>query len=425
MARLTVFTAAWATLIFVLAPAALAAQATARLPDLDELTPGHITVAPVASPGTAWQLGFSSGVMNQGPGPLEIQGNGAGDPAPMQADQIVAMNNATTTTYPAVGSMQYVRNGGHDHWHLLDFEHYELRSVSDPSVVATDHKTGFCLANDYTTDLCGWHQPELTQVTEGISVGGSDVYDAYREGQYVSLDPVATPAGDYYLVNTANPPPSGEATGPLQEVTQANNSASVLLELSWNGASPPEPSITVLRQCPDSPVCPAVSPSPGGPGSSPPSTPPASPPTQTVEEPAATPTVADQPPASGDTVLPAAVVPTAAIDRAGALDLARKAVATSTHGRARGLKTACHRASSTSYSCRVSWAAQRIRWRGLVVVGYRVVSGDLRSFYRLQATGSPGRRRIRVVTAQAARRGAPAFASGDFRLFCPAGCPPR
>src|SRR5436190_7599013 len=125
---------------------------TEMLPDLDQSLPANVTVAQI---GGSWRIGFSSDVANDGPGYLKITGNGPGS-APMVADQIIQMSDGSSTTVPGIGDMHYVIGGGHEHWHLLDFERYELRKASDPATpIVTDQKTGYCLADAFTTDLCG------------------------------------------------------------------------------------------------------------------------------------------------------------------------------------------------------------------------------------------------------------------------------
>jgi hypothetical protein len=116
--------------------------ATRVLPDMRQNPPSDVKIAKV---GGTWRLGFASEAMNDGPGYLKITGNGRGN-APMVADQVVQMSDGSSTA-PAVGEMHHVIGGGHEHWHLLDFERYELRSASDSArTIVKDQKTGFCLA---------------------------------------------------------------------------------------------------------------------------------------------------------------------------------------------------------------------------------------------------------------------------------------
>jgi hypothetical protein len=172
------------------------------LPNLRQEVPSDVKIAQISG---TWRLGFATEVTNDGPGYLKITGDGPGD-APMVADQIVQMSDGSSTTRAGIGEMHYVIGGGHEHWHLLDFERYELRRAADPGIpILRDQKTGFCLNDAFTSDLCGRNHPELTSVSEGIAAGGSDVYLGYLEGQYIPIDSATVPAGDYLLVNRVNP----------------------------------------------------------------------------------------------------------------------------------------------------------------------------------------------------------------------------
>ena len=49
-------------------------------------------------------------------------------------------------------NMQYVDSVTHQHFHYLGFERYELRRPTDDAMVGGDHKTGFCLGDDFRFD---------------------------------------------------------------------------------------------------------------------------------------------------------------------------------------------------------------------------------------------------------------------------------
>jgi Lysyl oxidase len=154
-----------------------------------------------------------------------------------------------------------VRSETHAHWHLLDFERYELGRASDGGAVQPDEKTGFCLGDRYETDRrtrlenepagpvwteeCGREQPGLLSVLEGISPGYGDDYVPALEGQYVDVTQV--PAGRYVLVHRANP------ERVLEESDYANNAASVLLQLRRTTGE--IPTVRVLARCPASESC--------------------------------------------------------------------------------------------------------------------------------------------------------------------------
>jgi hypothetical protein len=166
---------------------------------------------------------------------------------------------------------------GHDHWHLRNFEIYELRRASDYRLLTRDRKVGFCLTSDIRaadarpalvrramlasaraaqnlitrrdlTPACGRRKSKLLRVVEAIDPGTGDVYERYLPGQYV--DVTNAPNGRYVLVVRVNP------FRRIAESDYTNNSASLLLALhrSRPGA---RPKVTVLQSCFGTDHCPA------------------------------------------------------------------------------------------------------------------------------------------------------------------------
>ena len=250
-----------ALVALVVAPAAARAADGPLLPDLDQEPPAQITYSPTGPRSDArWWLGFSSAVSNVGAGPLTISGHRPDTATPtMVADQRIAMADGSTQTVPAVGRMRYVRAATHEHWHILHFDRYFLRHAGSSRKLQRDRKSGFCLGDRYAvhnqpllaapdkpvyTTNCGLRQPDLLQVDEGISVGYGDIYSAYVE--YQELELTGLPSGRYVLVHRVN------GNGALHEVSRANNTASVLLDVSWSHGVP---HVRQLRSCPDSARC--------------------------------------------------------------------------------------------------------------------------------------------------------------------------
>lgn len=232
-----------------------------RLPDLDQEVPSEleITVAgPPARP--VYRLGFRSAVRNVGRGPLLISGRRASvDTATMNADQVVERVGAPQAVVPDVGRLRYVVSPDHRHWHLLGFDRYQLRRAGGHAVAVGDRKTGFCLGDRYRvvgrrlsaapaepvhTTRCGLGDTQLTDIQEGISVGYGDDYSATLEGQYLRLTGLRS--GRYVLIHRVN---GGRR---LRELRYRNNAASLLLELRWREH---QPSVRVLRACPNSDRC--------------------------------------------------------------------------------------------------------------------------------------------------------------------------
>jgi glucose/arabinose dehydrogenase len=251
--------AAAALAVIARAPSALAGSE--RLPDLDQATPSDLVItAPRAGGKRIYVLGFRSAVANVGDGPLIFDAHRPGlETGTMEADQLIERDGAPMEVVPGVGKVRYVVSPDHRHWHLLGFDHYELRRAGQRSAVVRDRKTGFCLGDRYPvlgrklpsaapspvyTSRCGLEEPQLLGIQEGISVGYGDNYNANLEGQYLPL--TGLPAGRYVLAHSVN------ANRGLRELDYSNNSASLLLELRWQNHAP---LVRVLRACPDTDRC--------------------------------------------------------------------------------------------------------------------------------------------------------------------------
>jgi Lysyl oxidase len=228
------------------------------LPDLDQVAPRGLSIH---IEGDQERLIFASSVENVGSGPLVIAGRRAERLEPdMTARQIVRRAGRGTSEYPLSMRLQFVVSETHQHWHLLEFERYELRTPSGERL-GRDRKTGFCLGDRYDargrvripgepedpvwTHNCGKNQPERLRVLQGISPGYGDDYVPNLEGQFVDVTDVAP--GRYLLVHRVN------AEGDLHESNYENNAASVLFELTRPEGRPPE--VRVLKECPASEHC--------------------------------------------------------------------------------------------------------------------------------------------------------------------------
>lgn len=233
-----------------------------RLPDLDQETPSQLQLSSSRSGDVmSYRLGFRSAVRNIGAGPFVIDGRlrfPAGDLV-MDADQLVQVVGSPARRITGIGELRYVRSTDHQHWHLVGFDHYELRRAGDTSAVVTDRKSGFCLGDRYAATArrlpaspphkvyrsrCGIGQTGLLRIREGISVGYGDDYDPFLEYQDLPLTGLAD--GRYVLVHRVN------ADGRLREISQDNNAASLLLDLRWNTG---KPMIRILASCPDTDRC--------------------------------------------------------------------------------------------------------------------------------------------------------------------------
>ena len=206
-----------------------------------------------------FRLGFGSAVRNVGDGPLIISGRRrAATNGTMTADQLVERPDGPAAVIDGVGGLRYVRSPDHEHWHLLEFERYELRRTGRRAPLVTDRKTGFCLGDRYRarghlpgraptpvyTSRCGLGASARLRLAEGISVGYGDDYPANLEGQSLSVS--GLDAGRYVLVHRVN------TERLLRETNYGNNASSLLLGLRWRAG---EPRVRVLRRCPATEQC--------------------------------------------------------------------------------------------------------------------------------------------------------------------------
>jgi Lysyl oxidase/WD40-like Beta Propeller Repeat len=221
-----------------------------RLPDFDQRPPFRLTIS-----GT--KLGFASATDNVGDGPVWVRGARSGPRGPMRAQQLVELSDGRVRVYGRAGRLRYTRESTHSHWHLLDFQRYELRDASG-RVLVRDRKSGFCLADHYGLARravaifrgarflgnCAAFDPTALAVEQGTSPGYTDLYPAHFHGQNLELRGI--PAGTYVLVHRANP---GEL---LEELDYANNAASLRIRLTWIGGTP---HVETLRRCEASARC--------------------------------------------------------------------------------------------------------------------------------------------------------------------------
>jgi len=220
------------------------------LPDLDQRAPFRLTVG-----GTT--LGFASATDNVGEGPVWVRGSRPVPAGTMRAQQLVRMSDGSVRAYDDAGRLRYTPSPSHTHWHLLDFQRYELRTL-EGDLVVRDRKSGVCLADHYGLARrrvqaftggrfygnCAASNPRALSVEQGTSIGFTDLYPAHFHGQNLQLRGV--PAGIYVLVHRANP------TQQLEEIDYTNNDASLRVRLTWSGGSA---RVEQLRRCEGSARC--------------------------------------------------------------------------------------------------------------------------------------------------------------------------
>jgi hypothetical protein len=220
------------------------------LPDFDQRAPFRLGVV-----GT--KLGFASATDNIGEGPIWVSGSRPAASGRMVARQLVRLTDGKIRTYDDAGRLRYTYSPTHTHWHLLDFQRYELRTLGGELIVR-DRKSGFCLADHYGLARrrvvrftgarflgnCAASNPQALGVEQGTSTGYTDLYPPHFHGQNLELRGVA--AGTYLLVHRANP------TQQLEEIDYTNNAASLRIRLTWKSGIP---QVETLRTCQDSDRC--------------------------------------------------------------------------------------------------------------------------------------------------------------------------
>ncbi|WP_433261943.1 lysyl oxidase family protein [Actinosynnema sp. CS-041913] len=234
----------------------------------------------------AVRLRFTTSVDNIGDGPLLVYARrGSVDEPTMTARQAFQsrVDRSIPRSYdqaqhPIRSKVYYEPAPAHVHWHLLDFERFQLRTPSGRTLVQ-DRKNGFCLGDRYTArdaaalanrpkdphspegglatflreNRCRHHEPKALDVVEGISVGAGDDYDYRVDYQWLDLTDV--PSGVYDVVNLVNSDRS------FVEKNYDNNASSMAISVQWpgGGARPPvitaPPEVELLRNCPDRVRC--------------------------------------------------------------------------------------------------------------------------------------------------------------------------
>lgn len=174
-------------------------------------------------------LGFASTEWNRGPAPLLVEGFRERDQDVMQAYQYFTSDGAVVGRAP-VGTLEFHRGGGHDHWHFVQFTEYSLLDAQEMEVQVSG-KQSWCLAPTDAIDLtapnaewavetglwtaCGG--PSAIWIREVLQVGWGDTYYQGVRGQ--AFDITHLPNGRYFIQVEVNP------TGALHEVTDENNVA--------------------------------------------------------------------------------------------------------------------------------------------------------------------------------------------------------
>lgn len=226
---------------------------SALLPDLRQAAPYDISAR--TAPGRRVVLTFGSAIANVGQGPLILNGRRRASEPIMRVTQEVAHVDGTRVQVPVRGGMQYTPFG-HNHWHYLKLDSFELHDPATGAEVARGHKIGFCLGSRYAASPpvpgtaaapainhnCGRLLKHLTRMRMGIDVGYEDDYAAYLEFQYIDITDV--PAGRYVVVHHADPQQR------LLVGDRTDDVASTLIDIAPVARRGAVPAVTTLASCP-------------------------------------------------------------------------------------------------------------------------------------------------------------------------------
>lgn len=235
---------------------AATAQPRDLLPDLAQGTPTGIGVVLDTSTGADRpRLVFDSTIGNVGEGPLILAAKRTPGSSTMTAHQVIRRSDGSTRVVRKVaGVLRFVQASDHQHWHLMGIDRYELWTGNATRRLRRDRKQGFCLGDRYQLSAnrpiphqprrpaypgyCGKNRPDLTRISEGITVGWGDNYPANIEGQYIDIAGIAP--GRYLLVHRIS-------AGGLLESYPYNDVSCAAIALKAPAAADAAPTVTVSR----------------------------------------------------------------------------------------------------------------------------------------------------------------------------------
>jgi len=211
----------------VAGPATSRDAGKALLPDLVPF-PGSLEDHYVENSGGRKLLRFSSGMVNVGDGALEVIGRRQSLSQPVIAQQCVYERGGVRRKMAPFGEFEF--HAEHGHWHLLQVAIYRLLN-EDGTEAAAGNKVSFCLLDEHrihprmprASSTRRYHEcvksPRAKFFRSGLSVGWGDLYDHYRDGQWVDITDVAP--GRYTLQVELNP------DGVMLEKSRDNNIHSI------------------------------------------------------------------------------------------------------------------------------------------------------------------------------------------------------
>lgn len=223
---------ALALLGIAIGPAATvrAGQSPEKLPDLAMLAPFDFRIE---NNGGQRLLRFSTVQVNVGPGPFRMYGSdedGTADHGDvLSVAQWIKHEDGTWTQRATTAQMSWSFDDGHEHWHLIDFQRFKLRSL-DSELLGNAAKIGFCAFDSYpyTSPRQAFYTTERAicqtnantgKVLMGTSRGWGDIYRSTIAFQWIDI--TGLPNGDYRLRVLVDP--SVGSGGRFREGDETNN----------------------------------------------------------------------------------------------------------------------------------------------------------------------------------------------------------
>ena len=174
------------------------AAAVDRWPDL---TMANLSSFRTEHAGAERRLRFTTNMVNEGAGPLEVRGSRASRNEPhLRTQQVVYSTEGGERGVASRALMEYAKDG-HDHWHIQGVMLYQM--WSDDGQVRRGTKVGFCFLDSrwmfggtpsaYSEAMCGDNGDLSNRM--GLSVGWGDEYPANFAFQWIDITTLAD--GDY------------------------------------------------------------------------------------------------------------------------------------------------------------------------------------------------------------------------------------
>ncbi len=230
--------------VALMAPStALAGTPVDRLPDLQMARLSEFRIEVQQDPDRTL-LRFSAVIQNKGKGPLVIRGErdctSLASCPEMTTSQRIKRSDGSFRSVRSEGMARYDVKDGHNHWHIMDFETYELIPMDVPPEEAveriTGSKVGFCFFDTEPVDLSLPYSPDYrvfeeagcgvsttTRIRVGLSVGWGDRYSWFLPRQWINVTNV--PQGRYLVCATS------DAFGQWLERRDDNNQSWTEIEL--------------------------------------------------------------------------------------------------------------------------------------------------------------------------------------------------